>query len=148
VIFYKELPCEEQKKLLKNSKFMISCNTHIDSSDPSNVFIPTPSYLEMEGTAIADDGRITYYKNPKKSNIFSKLLNGLYELDLISKKQADPKYWINEVKKELKNPVVKKEMSDQQLLDYLYTLENVKYNIPKLHNVQKLKLEAMRRLIK
>ena len=148
VIFYKELPCEEQKKLLKNSKFMISCNTHIDSSDPSNVFIPAPSYLEMEGTAIADDGRITNYKNAKKSDIFAKLLSGLYELDLISKNQVNPKYWINKVKRDLKKPVEKKEMSDQQLLDYLYTLENVKYNIPKLHNVQKLKLEAMRRLIK
>ena len=139
VIFYKELPCEEQKKLLKNSKFMISCNTHIDDSDPSNVFIPAPSYLEMEGTAIADDGRITHFRNPKKSDIFAQLLKGLQELDLITKKQADPAFWTKAVKKELNKPVEKKEMNDQQLLDYLYTLENVKYNIPKLHNVQKLK---------
>ncbi len=148
VFFYKELPCEEQKKLLKNSKFMISCNTHIDESDPSNVFIPAPSYLEMEGTSIANDGRITCFKNPKKSDMFAKLLQGLYELDLIDKKQTDPSYWIKEVKKELKKETETKIMTDQQLLDYLYTLENLKFNIPKLHSVQKIKLEAMKKLLK
>ncbi|KQC10157.1 MAG: hypothetical protein APR54_03285 [Candidatus Cloacimonas sp. SDB] len=148
VIFYKELPCEEQKKLLKNSKFMISINTHIDESDPSHIFIPAPSYLEIEGSAIANDGRITSFKNPKKSRIFNNLLIKLYDLNLIDEEQSDPIYWLKEVKKELKKVEPKREMTDQQLLDYLYTLEDIKFNIPKLHNVQKIRLDTMKKLLR
>ena len=52
VILYGELPCEEQKKQMKHSKFIISVNTHLDEADPSHLLLPKASYLEIEGTAI------------------------------------------------------------------------------------------------
>ncbi len=39
-------------------------------------------------------------------------------------------------------------MTDQQLNDYLSTIEKVKFDIPKIHNVQKIKIEMMRKITK
>ena len=126
-IFYGELPCEEQKKILKNCKYMISINTHIDESDPSHVIFPAPSYLEIEGTAITNDFRIAHYKNPN---------------------EATEKYWQSQVNNLLKDDIECKEMTDQQLLDFLSNVEKVKFELPKQHNVQKVQLDAIKRLTK
>lgn len=147
-IFYGELPCEEQKKILKNCKYLISINTHIDESDPSHVIFPAPSYLEIEGTSITNDFRVAKFKNPKKSQIWPNLLKTFQDLGFLNAKESSPKYWIKEVVKTLKKKPVIKEMTDHQLLDFLSNVEKVKFELPKQHNVQKVQLDKMKRLTK
>jgi len=148
VLLYQEHPCEDQKKLLRNSKFIISVNTHLEKSDPAHVVLPSPSYLEMNGTAIANDGRVIEFKNPKKSFIFQKFLDNLYLMGLLTKEQARTEHWEEMVRDELKKKKPLKTMTDSQLYDYLNNIEKVNYNIPKLSSIQKKRIDALRKLTK
>ncbi len=147
-LMYGELPCEGQKSIIKNSKFILSVNTHIDDNDPAHLILPGPSYLEMKGTAIADDGRITKFVNPKKSVVFEELLAIFHKAGLITKAQTGNKHWQNIVQKEMNTASEKTEMSDEQLLDFLYTIENPKIDIPVHHCLQKNLIAKLKHSIK
>jgi len=148
VILYGELPCEEQKGILKNSKFILSISTHIDDNDPAHLILPAPSYLELNGTAIANDGGITEFNNPKNSTVFDELLNVFYEAGFIGKTQNSNKFWLKKVKKELDIKPEVTEMNDEKLLDLLYTVENAKIDIPVQHCLQKNLIAKLKLSIK
>ncbi|MDO9577714.1 MAG: FAD-dependent oxidoreductase [Candidatus Cloacimonadales bacterium] len=137
VILYGELPCEEQKKQMKNSKFIVSVNTHTDDADPSHILLPKPSYLEINGTAISNDGRISVFKNPKNSDLFDNLLEKFHEVGLLEKKHANPFYWNKIALKFARQKIEKREMSNQELFDYLNSIENVKFDTTKQASVQR-----------
>ncbi|RLC51281.1 MAG: hypothetical protein DRZ79_03035, partial [Candidatus Cloacimonadota bacterium] len=138
VILYGELPIEEQRKIIRNSKFIISVNTHLDKSDPAHIILPQVSYLEMEGTALSSNNEITYFHNPKKSFIWENLLNTFAQAKLLTKAQISPKYWQERAKSVItEKKTENKPMNDEQLLDFLYTIENVGYKVPVFHSIQK-----------
>lgn len=147
VLLYGELPNEEQRKTIRNSKFIISINTHIDAVDPSQVILPQVSYLEMEGTAIANDGRVSHFHNPKKSFLFRNLLNVFKETGLIDDAQAEPEYWEKEAKKFLEQRKEEPELiSDKKLLDLLYTINDLKFHVPVQHYLQKNLIKDLKKL--
>ncbi|MBN1327494.1 MAG: FAD-dependent oxidoreductase [Candidatus Cloacimonetes bacterium] len=148
VLLYGELPCEDQKKMLKNSRFILSVDTHLDDANPGHLVLPLTSYLEINGTALASDGRLLEFKNPKKSDRFQKYLNNLLEMDLIKPEQVKPEYWQEKVKEFFSKPRSKKPMTDQQLFDYLNAIENVKFDVHKQNNLQKKRIEQLRKRIK
>jgi len=137
VILYSELPCEEQKKIVKNSKFIVTFNSHLDEADPAHIVMPKPSYLEMQGTAIANDGRISHFRNPKQTPMLQNLLNRLAELNMLDIKQASVEYWKNEVKHILDKPIERVEMTTDELYDFLCTIDKIQLDAPKQHSVQK-----------
>jgi hypothetical protein len=126
VILYGELPCEEQKKQMKHSKFIISVNTHLDEADPSHLLLPKASYLEIEGTAIANDGRISEFKNPKKSRFFNIILEGFKIAGLLDDNHANAEYWHQKALALTKEKIEKKEMTNQQLCNYLDSIKKAK----------------------
>ncbi|MCD4818703.1 MAG: 4Fe-4S binding protein [Candidatus Cloacimonetes bacterium] len=147
-ILYGELPTQEQLKWIKKSDFVVSVNTHFDANDSSNVIFPQAPYTEIEGSAIANDGRITEFHNPLKSDIFPKILRFFADIDLIDKSQDNSKYWKNAVKDYLDMKQVKKEFTLETLADYIYSIENAKDYHPRFHSIQKVILQNMKRLTK
>jgi formate dehydrogenase major subunit len=137
VILYGELPCEEQKKLMKNSKFIVSYNSHADDADPSHLLLPKPSYLEINGTAIANDGRISKFQNPKKSKLFDEIMDQFVTLGLLDSKHSSSKYWHKKALKFIKQKVEIHDMSNQELYDYLESIERVNFDTTKQASVQR-----------
>jgi formate dehydrogenase major subunit len=148
VIMYGELPCEEQKKKIKNSKFLISYNTHLDSSDPAHVIIPKCSYLEIEGTALANDGRISEFHNPRKSDLFDQVLITMRNFGFLSEEEAVPQYWEAKAQEFLEKEIEYEEMTDDQLLDYLNSVERVEFDKPKQNSVQKKLISKLKKKAK
>jgi formate dehydrogenase major subunit len=148
VILYGELPGKEHCKWIPKAEFILSIQTHIDKSEPGNIVVPQPSYLDIDGTAIADDGRITKFKNPKQSVYFDELLSLFYDLKLLDKKQTNPKYWKKEVRDYLEKEPEIVIYHNEKLLDYLEPIDNCNVDIPKIHSVQKNMLHYMKRATK
>ena len=148
VLFYGELPCEEQKKRIKNSNFIVSVNTHIDDADSSHLLLPKASYLELESTSIADDGRISYFKNPKQSSIHKELLQIFKKAGLLSTQEAKVSYWNKKAEIFLKKKMKTRNLSNQELIDYLYTVENMQFDAPKQASVQKKRIIKLKKMAK
>ncbi|HPR18107.1 MAG TPA: FAD-dependent oxidoreductase [Candidatus Cloacimonadota bacterium] len=146
VILYGELPCEDQKKLMKNSKFILSVNTHADSADPAHYILPKPSYLEMTGTTIANDGRICEFKNPKKSGLFDELLNDFQKAGLLDSKETESEYWHKKAVAVTKQKQTKKEMNNQELYDFLDSIETVNFDPTKQASVQRKLIIKMKKM--
>ncbi|MBN1948513.1 MAG: FAD-dependent oxidoreductase [Candidatus Cloacimonetes bacterium] len=145
-MLYAELPGEEQRKIIKNSKFIVSVNTHIDESDPAHVILPLPSYLDINGSAIANDWRTTHFHNPRHSDLFESLLHLFEELGLLTKQQAQVSYWQKEVETQLQESRIPEKMTDQQLIDLLDGVEDVNLETPKYHQVQKIQLDILKKI--
>ncbi|MDP8203342.1 MAG: FAD-dependent oxidoreductase [Candidatus Tenebribacter mawsonii] len=148
VLFYGELPCEEQKKHIKNSNFIVSVNTHIDDADSSRLILPKASYLELESTSIADDGRISHFRNPKNSTIHNKLLKTFKKAGILTAQEAKVSYWIKKAEKILAKKTKKRILSNQELLDFLYTVENMHFDAPKQASVQKKRITKLKKKAK
>ncbi len=146
VFFYGELPCEEQKKRIKNSNFIVSVNTHIDDADSSHLLLPKTSYLELESTSIADDGRISHYKNPKNSTIHKELLQIFKKVGLLTAQEAKVSYWNKKAELFLTKKMKTRNLSNQDLIDYLYTVENMQFDAPKQASVQKKRIIKLKKM--
>jgi len=148
VMFYGELPCEEQKKRIKNSSFIVSINTHIDDADSSHMILPKASYLELKASSIADDSRVIKFENPKDSNIHNELLQIFKNAGILTAKEAKPAYWNKEAEKFLKNQNAPIQYTNQELIDYLYSVENMHFDAPKQSSVQKKRIVKLKKMAK
>jgi len=137
VMLYGELPCEEQKKQIRNSRFIVSFNSHADDADPSHLLLPKPSYLEIEGTAIANDGRISEFHNPKKSELFNEILDNFMMMGFLEKEEASAKYWSKKAKAFNRKKIKRSAMNNQDLYDYLESIEHVNFDTIKQASVQR-----------
>lgn len=146
VILYGELPCEEQKKLMKNSKFIVSVNTHADSADPSHYLLPKPSYLEINGTSISNDGRISVFNNPKNSKLFDQLLARFCEAGLLDAKHIDVNFWNKKALRFAKKKEVHQKMTNQELYDYLDSIEKVNFDTTKQASVQRKLITKLKKM--
>lgn len=136
-LFYGELPCEDQKRIIRSSKFMLSINTHIDDADPAHVILPKPSYLEMNGTSISNNGRNIKFKNPKNTKLFDDLLRALYKAGLLEKKHINTKHWNKKAENFANKKVEKVDMSRNQLFDYLNSIQEIHLKKVQQASVQK-----------
>lgn len=59
----------------------------------ADLILPAPSYLEIEGTSLANNCGITYFHNPARSKLMNELLRLFYELQWISPTTADLNHW-------------------------------------------------------
>jgi formate dehydrogenase major subunit len=137
VLLYGELPCEEQKKLMKNSRFILSVNTHLDNADPSHFIIPKPSFLDMKAISLANDGRISYFENPRNSRLLNILLENFCNSGMIDKKMTSPEFWNKKALLATKEASKIQHLSNQELYDFLDTVENVNLETTKTASVQR-----------
>jgi len=101
------------------------------------VILPQVSFLEMEGTAISSDNRILEFHNPKKSFLWENLLATFAQADLLKKKEAKPEIWLNKAQEIISQTTDSEEaFTDEKLLDFLDTIENVNYKVPIFHSTQ------------
>jgi NADH dehydrogenase/NADH:ubiquinone oxidoreductase subunit G len=137
VLLYGELPCEEQKKLISRSKFIVSMQTHQDDYDISNMLLPIPSYLEVEGTAIANDGQVTYFKNALNSHKLQKTAEMLYKAGILKKKDTSLSQYLKQAEIIMQQQPQKKSLTNEELHEFLYSVEEVKLELLKQNNLQK-----------
>ena len=64
-----------------------------DPDSQADLLLPAPSYLEIEGTALGNNGGISRFKNPARSALIGELLRLFYELGWISPATADINHW-------------------------------------------------------
>lgn len=85
-------------EIKRNSdSYHIHVSPYFMPDSEADLFIPSPSYLEIEALSLADDGHLIQYCNPTKSPLFYKLLNVYYEIGLFSPAFAEPGLWNNKV---------------------------------------------------
>lgn len=101
-----------------NKSFVIEFNTIFDQDSDADIFIPCPSYLEIDGTYLSDSNEINLLGNPKKSNLLHLILNLLYETKLISPAYAEPSLW-NLKTQEYLETLQRNELSNDELLKLL-----------------------------
>ncbi len=77
----------------KNTGFSVEIQQFADPDSAADLLLPAPSYLEIEGTALATNCGITRFRNPAKSALISELLRLFYELGWISPATADITHW-------------------------------------------------------
>ncbi|MDY6915842.1 MAG: hypothetical protein SVM86_05975, partial [Candidatus Cloacimonadota bacterium] len=148
VILYGELPCEEQKKLIGRSKFILSMQTHLDDHDPSHILLPIPSYLEQNGAAIANDGRTTIFNNVTKSEKSEQTTKYLLQAGILKKSNIDMKQYSQKAAELTKKLFAKQAYNNEELREFLYNIEDVKLELLKQNNVQKKKLTDYKNRIK
>ena len=101
--------------------YNVCLSSYFDFNNAYDLYIPTPSYLETEGYALTDEGRISQFNNPTKSSLFYFLLNIFYETNIIHPSQAEPSLWNNKAEVLLKNRIVE-DKPKHWLIDYLDTV--------------------------
>jgi len=90
-------------ELGKKAKFKIAVMPFFEEKAPVDLLLPQPTYLEIEGTALANAGIVTRYHNPAQSDIFNQILKMSYELNWIAPNLAEPGYWNNKAEQFLKS---------------------------------------------
>jgi formate dehydrogenase major subunit len=73
--------------------FQVAVLPFFEENAPVDLLLPQPTYLEIEGTAMANAGIVTHYSNPAKSSLFNQWLKLCYEINWISPNLAEPVYW-------------------------------------------------------
>jgi len=67
-----------------------------DAASTADLLLPAPSYLEIDGHALANGWGITRFCNPAQSAIINELTRCFYQLDWISPATADIPFWNEE----------------------------------------------------
>jgi hypothetical protein len=89
-IFYGDLPLDFHKQ-----RYTILISDSFAQDVDVDLFIPKPSYLEIDGIAFADDMRGKVFSNAKNSMLQDLLLNTLVECSLIPISMAEISNWNN-----------------------------------------------------
>lgn len=90
------------------AKFRVEVLQFPDDGSSADLLLPAPSYLEIDGTALATNCGITRYHDPVKSSLISELLRLFYELGWISPATADINHWNAEAEKLLDSLAARK----------------------------------------
>jgi len=75
------------------SAFKVAVLPFFDAKADAELLLPQPTYLEIEGTALANTGIVTRFKNPAKSDLFHQILKLCHNLNWIAPAAAEPSYW-------------------------------------------------------
>ncbi len=125
--------------------FQVAFLTHMDEEAPVDMILPQPTYLEIEGTSISDDGRLVHYHNPKRSLMLSSILLMFVELGWIPPVMAEPLNWQNRVVKYFAEltPV---DMTVDELRKILSQVSNVKTVVIKNRNKSRLEMNKLKEM--
>ncbi len=82
--------------------FKVAITPYLPESTRADLILPAPSFLELEACAIGDNGKISRFVNPAKSNIINELLRIFYSLKWIPPTTADLPHWNNLAEEKLK----------------------------------------------
>jgi len=82
-----------KSKKSSNTRFSVEILPFIDFSSEADLILPQPTYLEIDGTALANQGYITHYYNPAKSNLINQILHLFLQLGWIPPAGGDMNYW-------------------------------------------------------
>lgn len=80
-------------KISSHTRFSVAILPFIDTSSPADLILPQPSYLEIDGTALANLGYITHFSNPANSNLINQILYLFSQLGWIPLAGGDINYW-------------------------------------------------------
>lgn len=83
----------------QEAKFSVAVMNFRDDNAPVDLLLPAPSYLELEGHALADLGHITKSGNPAKSSTINELMRLFYTLGWINPNAAELPFWNVEAEK-------------------------------------------------
>lgn len=100
----------------------------------------------MDGTSLANDGKISEFKNPKKSRMFEELLSRFCAAGLLDAKHTAPEYWKKKALVFAKKRHSHKDMSNQELYDFLDTIENVNFDPTKQASVQRKLITKLKKM--
>ncbi len=89
-------------RMKSNTTFMVAVVPFAEEGADADLLLPLPTYLEIEGTALANLGIVTQYLNPTRSELFNRLLKLGYDLNWINPALAEPLYWQQQAKQLLK----------------------------------------------
>ena len=92
-MLYGETPDTDELIKIKKSGFIVKFDTHKADAEVADLLLPLPTYLEMKGTAFADDGKLKEFNNPKNRPYLHELLNILADLNLVENDEKDPYFW-------------------------------------------------------
>jgi formate dehydrogenase major subunit len=81
------------------SKFTVAVNQF--TFEMADLVLPRPTYLEMNGTAVADGFGMTKFSNPTRSDMFDELLNTFYLAGWLNEEETRPEFWQDQVKNSL-----------------------------------------------
>lgn len=118
-----------QDILINNSAFIVHVDTHLDPNNPAHLILPKPSYLDIDGSVIADDNRIKRYHNPANSMYFPALLQILHEAELISLGQVEPSLWTNKAESHFASLGTKELLEIAELKKMLSGISVEKYEV-------------------
>ncbi|MFO7660507.1 MAG: FAD-dependent oxidoreductase, partial [Candidatus Cloacimonadaceae bacterium] len=106
--------------------FRIAVVPFFEETAPVDLLLPQPTYLEIEGIAIANAGIVTKFSNPAKSPLFNQLLKLAYELDWISPALAEPVFWNQKAELFLQNAelILAPEVVDKDVNIPAFTMNN------------------------
>lgn len=85
------------------SAYKVAVISFFEETAPVDLLIPQPTYLEIEGTSLANAGIVTKFRNPAKSDIFNLILKMSYDLNWISSNLAEPIIWNRKAEQFLNN---------------------------------------------
>ena len=148
VLLYGDLPSSEQLNWLKKSKFVIAIDTHMDSLTPAEIFIPMPSYLEKSGSSIANDGRITEFKNSNKSKMMSRIMDIFYKAGMLNEEESKIEFWQKKAKKFIDKRTEKSAMTPEQLFDFLNNIEDIEDEKIHYEDIKSIKISEIKKLMK
>lgn len=97
VISYGDLLDSSTKAKYTSKPFIISFDTHFDDENQADLILPKPTYLEIDGSGFTNDSNMTYYYNPKRSNLFGIILDVFYQAGLLDINKVEPHIWHKKV---------------------------------------------------
>ncbi|HQM79678.1 MAG TPA: FAD-dependent oxidoreductase [Candidatus Syntrophosphaera sp.] len=128
-----------KSKKSSDMQFIIEILPFIDSETGADLILPQPTYLEIDGTAMANQGYITHFHNPAKSNLINQILHLFLQLGWIPPAGGDINYWNQLVEDRIQNGFIQQrnlyqpeKIERNNLRDYVVTatdISNQKINI-------------------
>lgn len=84
-----------------NASFKVTISAYLPDGKKSDLILPAATYLEIEGLALGDNGKLMRFANPLKSTVVNELTRLFYRLGWISAATADMPHWNNLAEEEL-----------------------------------------------
>ncbi len=78
---------------VEKGAFRVAAVPYFEEDAPADLLLPQATYLEIEGTALADAGTVLHFSNPARSALFNLMLKMLYEINWIAPGLAEPGEW-------------------------------------------------------
>ena len=123
-------------ELKNDSAFNVAVMPFFETTAPVDLLLPQPTYLEIDGIALANVGIVTRFNNPAKSDLFNQMLKLSYELNWISANLAETIYWNQKAEQYLKSAemLIKPEVLKPEIEKAAFVINNKLEDLHKLRS--------------